>query len=536
MRLLRTDCCTVKGPVPSRGEDGRALLRCRCDPMRPTERAPSQQQSGAIPLALGLLAAHCIVIYTGFAYFFPLAPRYGQRLADVRSFAPSMTAGLLYAAALTLVFACSALAYRAIRGGRVRAGLIQVLLWAGLMGLPLLAVYPINANDVFRYYLRGDITYSLDGNPFVDAPADFPDQPYHHLAGEWAKKTSPYGPMWEIAAATAVAIGKGDLLTAVVAFKVIGLACHLGCAALLYLLLGGSEQRSRVALTLLWAWNPAALLMFVVDAHNDALMIFWLLLGAWALRVRRQPVVAAVALALAVTTKMSAALAVPFLAAGYARDLELRTWRRGAALPVLAFAATAVLSFLPFADAGLAPVMRVLDESQSGTSFSPLAVVRYLDQTLDWFDPNMGSVVRGASAIFAIAAIVLLIATGRGRSAPGGIADSFLLYLYTAGRFRIWYPLWAFPWALIDDAPSAWCRFRRVFAWTMLWTSQVSVVLYGHMYAFWLGRSRAAAHFIGVAWTFGLPLLVAFLATRERRKRELSAAEGRRRRPSAPAS
>jgi hypothetical protein len=283
-----------------------------------------------------------------------------------------------------------------------------------------------------------------------------------------------------------------------------------------------------LALTLLWAWNPAALLMFVVDAHNDALMIFWLLLGAWALRVRSQPVIAAVALALAVTTKLSAALAVPFLAAEYARNLELRNWRRGAAVPALAFAATAVLSFLPFAEAGIAPLMRVLDESQSGTSFSPLAVVRYLDRTLDWFDPNMGSVVRGASTAFAIAAIVLLVATGRGRSAPGSIADSFLLYLYTAGRFRIWYPLWAFPWALIDETPSAWRRFRRVFAWTMLWTSQVSVVLYGHMYAFWLGRSRAAAHFIGVAWTFGLPLLVAFVATRKRRSRELSAGAGPR--------
>ncbi|MFO7540113.1 MAG: hypothetical protein R6X32_18895, partial [Chloroflexota bacterium] len=85
-----------------------------------------------------------------------------------------------------------------------------------------------------------------------------------------------------------------------------------------------------------------------------------------------------------------------------------------------------------------------------------------------------------------------------------GSADIFTAYLWHAFSFRLWYAAWAFPWLLLDDR-SYW---RRVGFWFLL-TTQLSVLIYGHLRFYALGGSLVWSHLIGVSFTFGLPLLLA---------------------------
>jgi hypothetical protein len=202
--------------------------------------------------------------------------------------------GLVYGGLVCLLFAFFALAYRRVRRGGEKLGIARLVGVSFLFSLPLLLVYPINANDVYRYVIRGRIQTVYGESPFSVAPDSFPDDPFLPLAGEWAGMTSPYGPVWELTASTITRFSTDSLLLGLLSFKLLGTLAFAGTAVLLWMLFsptGNSEgdankedTSSRAASTLLWAWNPALLLIFVANGHNDALMIFWLMLGVYFIR------------------------------------------------------------------------------------------------------------------------------------------------------------------------------------------------------------------------------------------------------------
>lgn len=465
------------------------------------------------------------LIYTLMALWFPLRPNVDRAPAgDIRTFAPSLAGGLIFALLLVALFALLMVAARrAHQYGAAARPLRFVLAGSLLMALPLLFAYPINATDVYRYYIRGRITGVYGENPYVAPPATFIGDPFMPLAGEWAGETSPYGPLWEIVASGVAALSGEHLMVGVVLFKGLAVACLLVTAVLISSLLPGGP--SRAAYLLLWAWNPALLLTFALNGHNDALMLAWLVAGYWA--GRRGNRAAGIGLmALAALTKPVAALAIPFFFLEFLRETPPGRPRLTYAIVALGGAALlAWLAFLPFAGAGgvwRAPVeltARLLREATGGASFSP-AVWVYM--ALGGRAP-IEAIGAAFQAIFAVLAIGLLWLAWRGRSALRGAADVFLAYILTALNFRIWYAVWPFPWLLLDAAGMAGERdpksqqradYRlRVGLWFLL-TSQLSVVVYGHARAFVFGGDQSLAHLIGVPFVFGLPWVLGLLPLR----------------------
>jgi hypothetical protein len=124
-------------------------------------------------------------------------------------------------------------------------------------------------------------------------------------------------------------------------------------------------------------------------------------------------------------------------------------------------------------------------------------------------------------ALFAAFALWVLWRAWRGRSPLRGVADIFFGYMAQALSFRIWYAVWPFPWLLLDaggadadgeEVPASPHGDYRLQAglWFLL-TSQLSVVIYGHLRAYALGGDQTAAHLIGVPFTLLLPWLLARL-------------------------
>lgn len=441
---------------------------------------------------------------------FPLIPRYRQvPLADVRSFLPSLAGGMGYAALFLALYGLYALLYRRAAGEPLR--LRTVLLIAVMFAAPLFLTYPINATDIFRYFVRARVATVYGENPLAVAPDAFADDPYLPLAGSWATETSPYGPVWELIAGGVTVISGQNLLAALLLFKGLGLIAHLGSAALIWHLSGNDEGEARSARTVLWAWNPALLYMFVGDGHNDAVMIVWLLLGYWLLQGERRPAAGVVVLALAPLTKPIGLLPVPFfLLASWRRLPSGRRWRFllvGGAASV----ALAVLAFLPFGSP-LELASRLLREVAIGGGFSPATLFWFLSHRLG---PGIDGATLGrmGTLVFALLALGLLWRGWRGRSLLRGAADTFLSYLATSITFRIWYSIWPFPWLLLDREGSR----RLAFGLWFLLTAQLSVVIYGHVRIHLLDGSMYEAHVLGVPFTFALPLLLAFFARGRRR-------------------
>jgi alpha-1,6-mannosyltransferase len=447
------------------------------------------------------------LLYCLLPLVFPLLTHYDQvPAADIRTFAPSLTEGLVYGLGVVLLYFFYLRAYQA---GRSRAlSLTAILGITLLLALPALLAYPINANDVFRYYVRARLTTVYGVSPLEVAPAAFAADPYVPLAGEWAGETSPYGPLWELVAAGIAAASGENLLTALLAFKVLALAAHLGSAALIWR--QQPDTTLKVERTLLWAWNPALLLMFAMDGHNDSLMLFLLLLGTSLLR--RKPLAGILVALLGPLIKLIGLLPLPFL---FLQAWQLQPDRKARQRLLLGTVVGGVLlvylTFVPFGSP-LTLLQRLASEASDSAGFSPsVALWLLLDHVGQ--APAVESLELVSMALFMALAGWLLWRTWQGRNALRGAADIFFAYLVTALTFRIWYTVWPFPWLLLERRPGP----RLVGGLALLLTAQLSVVVYGHVRVYLLGMEQRPAHVIGVLLVFALPLAAGVVAARRQR-------------------
>jgi hypothetical protein len=473
------------------------------------------------PLSLWVVLS--LAGYALLAFWFPLLPHYDDvPLADVRSLAPSLAGGLAYALLLCLLFAFFAIAYRRVRSGRERPRILGLVGASLLFALPLLLVYPINANDLYRYVIRGRIQSVYSESPFVVPPDGFPDDPFLPLAGEWAGATSPYGPLWELAASGITRVGGDSLLFGLLAFKLLGLLAFTGSAVLLWFIFSPTDKRgeeesanaasARAANVLLWVWNPALLLIFVVDGHNDALMIFCLLLGFYFMQ-RDHAAPGFLLMLLGPLVKPIGLLALPlfFITVWRARP-SVSARLRFLVVILVGGMLLVLITFLPFGDPWQL-AQRLIQEAATMASFSPTATLILASHALD-FDLALTfrRVAGFATLLFLCLVLWLLWKTWRGRSAVRGTADIYFGYLLQALNFRIWYAAWPFPWLLLDagtgrQKPGA--AFRLGYGLWFLLASQLSVVLYGHIRVYLLDGSQLFAHILGMILVFVLPFILA---------------------------
>ena len=496
---------------------------------RQTNRSQNQAQVNSLPpsqhsltstaapfshtaLPLWLIVILTLAGYILLRFWLPLAPSFSQApLPDIRTFTPSLAAGLAYAVLLLLLFALYIRAFQQVRQMNAPPRLALILLATILFGLPLLQTFPFNATDVYRYFIRGRVYSVYQQSPFATPPNSFRDDPFLPLAGEWADETSPYGPIWELTAATIGQVSEDNLYLSLILFKALGLTAHTAGAALIWGLLHQAKTTERAALTLLWAWNPALLLTFVVDAHNDALMLTCLLLGLWLLR-RGWTVAGFITMVVAALIKPIALLPLPLFFLATWRELPNdRSRIRFLLLSGIGSLAAVWLAFLPFGSP-LDLVERLGREASAGGGFSLLALVILISQALDVHVP-VDFLTYAGYIFFGLVVVWLFWQTWRGRSPVRGTADIFAAYIVQALNFRLWYTTWPFAWLVLDEAghrdEHGRLSFRLEAGLWLLLTTQLSVLIYGHLRVYALGGDHLPAHLIGVPFTFGLPLLLA---------------------------
>lgn len=468
-------------------------------------------QPQRIHLLLLLFAGLSLAGYIALRLWFPLSPFFDRFPSpDVRSLAPTLGEAAAYALLLGALYLLYLLAYGLVRRLPSGISIVLILFTAGLFCLPLLSTFPVNATDVYRYFIRGRITSVHGQNPFLVPVADLDDESFGPLAGEWANETSPYGPAWELTAGAVTRVISDDLAVGLVTFKGIAALAFLACGLLIWLALADVAPAKRSALTLLWAWNPALLLTFAMDGHNDSLMLLWLLLGWW-LMVREQTQIGMIVMLLAPLTKPIGLLPLPFFfLAGWRHWPDRRARLRYLLLTGISGLVLLWLAFLPFGSP-LDLTRRLLGEATSGGGFTPLALFT-LEARQAGFDPLVSTSIGLLTVVFSAFAICLLWLTWRGRSSLRAAADIYAGYILQAFRFRIWYAAWPFHWLVLDrgrsaDADST-AKGRLAAGLTFLLTSQLSVLIYGQIRTELLGNSHLRAHRAGIAFTFLLPLLV----------------------------
>ena len=471
-----------------------------------------------------------LVGYFLLAIWFPIVPNFDHTpLLDIRSFTPTLWAGAAYGLLLCVLFGIFILAYRQVRRSVQAVGLASILGISVFFALPLILVYPINANDIYRYVIRGRISTVYEQNPFLVAPDAFPDDPFLPLAGEWASETSPYGPIWETIDASVTFLTGDNLLMGLLTFKVLVLLAFSGTTIVLWALFNpfGKNEKStmaaerrgeRAANTMMWAWNPALLLIFMVNGHNDVLMLFWLLLGLFVWR-QGFPVPGFLLMVLGALTKPIGVLALPIFFVSALHDRQSLVDRLRFTIFVAAGGLIlGVLFFMPFGSP-LVLVQRLMREAGQGGAFSPAVLLLLFAQQIGMqlIGGTISRLISLLFMLFTVFGIWLLWRTWLGRSPLRGTADIFFGYLVQALNFRIWYASWPFPWLLLDvtsDPDKPWAARRFQYGFWFLLTSQLSVLIYGHIRVYLLAGSHWYAHLLGVTFTFAGPYFLALFSNK----------------------
>lgn len=350
----------------------------------------------------------------------------------------------VYMMAVGLLVACWIWSMRLARGWTFSNVWLPVIGVTIPLYVVFLLVYPATAIDVYIYAARSQLLTDWGLNPSVALPRDLWDiDPFVQYASwEWSDRPSPYGPLWNIVAAPATAIGDDSILRSVVTFKTMMAAAAAGIGWLIYDI--GKRTQPALALSsmLAWLWSPVVLWEGIANSHNDVLLVLLVVGALWCWHRGYLglviPLLGASALLKVVTViAMPVALAAIVARTGWnKRLLTLAAQTAGWSAGVL------WIAFAPFYD--LRGVIEALNSQRGIWVTSPIVALDAMNSAWSW-----GLDLRPAFDRFATLLIVALTAGGtavawkRPSLLPRVIYEQlFWLLLLATSNLRPWYVIW----------------------------------------------------------------------------------------------
>jgi hypothetical protein len=151
---------------------------------------------------------------------------------------------------------------------------------AVIFGLTLLLQPRLFADDVFSYIFSGRMLVLYHADPLSTVPAHFPSDPYLPWLISGGDTPNTYGPLWLCIASLLVALHGSPVVTLLL-FKSVELLAHLLNCLLIWAILGKIAPSRRVGGTLLYAWNPLAMIELAGSGHSEGVLLSLLLLAVW---------------------------------------------------------------------------------------------------------------------------------------------------------------------------------------------------------------------------------------------------------------
>ncbi len=411
-------------------------------PATPARRSASDSSLQSIA-ALGFTAALLVVL--GGAMAGAAAPGEAGRLWSVPAIPVAPTINIVpalvayYGGLIILVRAWLLLRrYHLTNGISVQAMIVVVMIWAA----PLLIGPPLGSRDVYAYAAQGRLA-DQGFDVYSDGPSELGEDDPVLAPVDPLYRESPvlYGPVFVSMSSGIAAVVGERVVAAVLAFRLMAVL-GLTAAAFAVFDLAKGFGRDPVDALILAVANPLVLFHLVSGAHNEAIMLGFLVSGVAVARRRRFFYLGVALCAFAAAIKLPAILAVAFIgwpwaleATGLHRKLGRLIGVGGEALFVIAAAGQltgwgwgwvdAITNSKPV-DAYLS-VTRVL-----GGGFSVMTGMD-VDQVL--------SAARLTGLLLAIGVSGLLLVR-RHSSWPTALAWSLLLWAILHPTTQPWYLTW----------------------------------------------------------------------------------------------
>ncbi|MGB3602923.1 polyprenol phosphomannose-dependent alpha 1,6 mannosyltransferase MptB [Gordonia sp. (in: high G+C Gram-positive bacteria)] len=338
----------------------------------------------------------------------------------------------------------------------LRATMVTIGAWTA----PLMVAIPTFSRDVYAYL--GQATVLMEGfDPYTDGPAHHPGPIVDSMAQIWAPTTSPYSPGFMLLLRGIVGITGDNVFAGVFLIRVAllpGLLLTMWAVPRIAEHFGAS-RRLGLWLVLL---NPMLLLHLVAGPHLELLMMGFLAAGV-ALALRGQHVAGLLTLGLALSVKITAGIAIPFIMWIWLDHLRKRreadphysgepiTWRdrigiffATGAIPVAVFGAfTAILGLGIGWTNGLSYASRIIN---------PFTIPIFIGHIITyvaapWTALNLQPVLEVTRAIGSAALALILVylwwrSRRNERDAMAGMAWAMLALLLLEPSTLPWYYTW----------------------------------------------------------------------------------------------
>jgi hypothetical protein len=353
----------------------------------------------------------------------PLVPADGGR-ADGGSL------GSIFLGLLVLAFAAYLAGLLALR--RAPVALRAVLVAACVIQLIPLAGPLLVSTDAWTYWEYGRIAAVHEGNPYVDRPDAFPDDPAFDKAGaDWRDTTSVYGPAFTLLSEAVALVAGSSAAAAAWIYKVLAALGMLACT-----FLAARLARDRAYAAALVGWNPLFAIHFAGGGHNDSILIA-ASMAAIALAAVGRRQAAGAAWAFAILVKW-----VPLVFFGL-RAVAARATKRKVGHAGFAITAVAILALATWRY-GFDWVRSAGPLARNANEQSTYALPHRLEQL---------GLSHDVTLVLAVAALAAGLAW-LGREARNGRvrlgwAGCFLLA--TTPWLTPWYAIWAVPFAAAED-------------------------------------------------------------------------------------
>jgi glycosyl transferase family 87 len=236
-------------------------------------------------------------------------------------------AGALYVFAFLGLSVLYALTCRVVGSYCNRRAWSIVIAGALAFNAALLWMYPADSADIFDNIIRGRMQAFNGANPFYQHPSSsetFQRDPFYDYAA-WHDYPTAYGPGWEFVAAGVARLPGDGIIANVVAFKLLDVLAYAGTIALIALILRRVAPDRVLSGTTLFAWNPMVIYANAGNGHNDAVMIFFIVLGFFFL-ARKKFTLATLAQVAGALVKFIPILLVPVMMIAALKSL--RGWRK----------------------------------------------------------------------------------------------------------------------------------------------------------------------------------------------------------------
>ncbi len=191
----------------------------------------------------------------------------------------SHTGFITFMLVFSFLFVILILACRQTDLYRDKATLYLVIGFGLLFSCTALFIYPINAIDIFGYIAESRVLILYHANPMTVAPAYYTHDAFIQSLGNFVALPTPYGSLGVLIESVPTLFSGSNLLANLLLIKGLSAFFLLGSSYLVYRIVIQFKPEIAISCALIFAWNPYTQLEYVVNSHNDIIMIFFMLLA-----------------------------------------------------------------------------------------------------------------------------------------------------------------------------------------------------------------------------------------------------------------